>query len=153
MRRLALILVLLAVASTYGAAKDEPVEVLKSRLASARPEDRPTLAIQIAQHELHNADKFYIDGKIEEAREAVGEIVSYSQQARDAATQSQKHLKNVEIDVRKISERLRDIRRTLAFEDQPPVEQAIRRLEDIRTTLLKEMFSKDDKHKHKEDKQ
>jgi len=33
------------------------------------------------------------------------------------------------------------------FEDQPPVEQAIRRLEDIRTTLLKEMFAKEKKEK------
>lgn len=153
MRRLALILIVLAIASAHGAAKDEPVEVLKTRFQTARPEDRPTLAIQIAQRELHSADKFYIDGKIIEAREAVDEIVTYSEHARDAATQSQKHLKNVEIDVRKISERLRDIRRTLAFEDQAPVEQAIRRLEDIRTALLKEMFAKDDKHKHTEDKQ
>ena len=147
MRRLASILFLLALTSAYGAAKDEPVEVLKSRFETARIEDRPVLGIQIAQHQLRNADKLYIDGKTIEARQAVDEIVTYSEHARDAATQSQKHLKNVEIDVRKIAERLRDIRRTLAFEEQAPVEQAIRRLEDIRTTLLKEMFGKDDKHK------
>ena len=41
-----------------------------------------------------------------------------------------------------MADKLRDIKRTLAFEDQPPVEQAIHRLEDIRTTLLKEMFAK-----------
>jgi hypothetical protein len=41
-----------------------------------------------------------------------------------------------------MAEKLRDIKRTLAFEDQPPVEQAIRRLEDVRTILLKEMFAK-----------
>jgi hypothetical protein len=46
-----------------------------------------------------------------------------------------------------MAEKLRDIKRTLAFEDQPPVEQAIRRLEDVRTTLLKEMFAKDNKNK------
>jgi hypothetical protein len=147
MRRLAFTLVLLALTSAHGAAKDEPVEVLKSRFASARLEDRPGLGIQIAQHQLRNADKLYIDGKIEEAREAVGDIVVYSEKARDAATQSKKHLKSVEIDVRKIADRLRDMRRTLAFEDQAPVEQAIRRLEDIRTALLKEMFAKDDKNK------
>ena len=46
-----------------------------------------------------------------------------------------------------MAEKLRDIKRTLAFEDQPPVEQAVRRLEDIRTVLLNEMFSKDKKEK------
>jgi hypothetical protein len=48
-----------------------------------------------------------------------------------------------------MAEKLRDIKRTLAFEDQAPVEQAIHRLEDIRTTLLKEMFAKEDKREKK----
>lgn len=131
------------------AAKDETVEGLKARFESARPEDRPMLAIQVAQHQLRNADKLYVDGKVEEAQAAVGDIVAYSEKARDAATQTKKHLKNVEIDVRKIADRLRDIKRTLAFEDQAPVEQAVRRLEDIRTELLKEMFAKDPKKEKK----
>lgn len=131
------------------AANEETVDELKSRFANARPEDKPVLAIQIAQHQLRIADKLYLDGKVEEAREAVGEVVSYSEKARDAATESRKHLKNVEIDVRKIADRLRDLKRTLAFEDQAPVEQAIRRLEDIRTELLKQMFAKDNKKEKK----
>jgi hypothetical protein len=63
--------------------------------------------------------------------------------------QTKKHLKDVEIDVRKIADKLRDIKRTLAFDDQPPVDQAIRRLEDIRTLLLKEMFAKENKKEKK----
>jgi hypothetical protein len=127
------------------AAKDEPVSELKSRVERARPEDRPGLCIQIAHEQLRNADKLYNDGQTEQARAAVDDIVTYSEKARDSAAQTKKHLKNVEIALRKISEKLRDIKRTLAFEDQPPVDQAIKRLEDIRTALLKEMFSKDKK--------
>jgi len=130
-------------------AKDETVDQLKSRFESARPEDRPELAIRIAQHQLRDADKLYSDGKVDQAVTAVGDIVTYSEKARDDATQTKKHLKNVEIDVRKMAEKLRDIKRTLVFEDQAPVEQAIRRLEDIRTTLLKEMFAKDTKKEKK----
>jgi len=129
------------------AAKEETVESLKAHFEQARPEDRPTLAIQIAEHQLRNADKLYIDGKAEEGRAAVAEVVAYCGKARDAATESKKHIKNVEIDVRKIADRLRDIKRTLAFEDQPPVDQAIRSLEDIRTQLLDEMFGKGNKNK------
>jgi hypothetical protein len=128
-------------------AKDEALEGLKSRFESARPEDRPPLAIQIAQRQLRNADKLYIDGKSEDARAAVRDIVAYCEKARDAAKESKKHLKNVEIDVRKIADRLRDIKRTLAFEDQGPVEEAVRQLEDIRTVLLKEMFASGRKEK------
>jgi len=150
MRRLT-ILVFLIVSTlvVYATAKDETVDELKARFESARPEDRPGLAIRIAQHQLRNADKLYGEGNIEQGRVAVDDIVSYSEKARDAATETKKHLKNIEIDARKMAEKLRDIKRTLAFEDQPPIEQAIRRLEDIRTALLQEMFAKDNKKKEK----
>ncbi|MBZ5668098.1 MAG: hypothetical protein LAO30_26390 [Acidobacteriia bacterium] len=149
MRRLAFTLLLLALASAYGAARDETVDELKSRLESARPEDRPELCIRIARQQLRNTDKLYSDSKAEEARAALDDIVTYSEKARDAATETKKHLKNVEIDVRKIADKLRDIKRTLTFEDQAPVDQAVRRLEDIRTALLKEMFAKDNKKEKK----
>ena len=148
MRRLAFTMLLLALASAYGA-KDETVDELKSRFESARPEDRPELGIRIAQHQLRDADKLYSEGNADRARADVEDIVTYSEKARDAAILTRKRLKNVEIDVRKMAEKLRDIKRTLAFEDQAPVEQAIHRLEDIRTTLLKEMFAKEDKREKK----
>jgi len=141
MRRLALSLFLLALASACCAAAEQSVTALKERVEKASAEERPQLCMQIAQQQLRNADRLYNEGHVEEARAAVDDIVIYSEKARDAAIESKKHLKNVEIDARKMSERLRDIKRTLAFEDQPPVEQAIRHLEDIRTALLKEMFS------------
>src|SRR6266478_8424014 len=147
MRRLAFTVLLLALASAYSAAREETAAELKARLESARPEERPELCIRIARQQLRDADKLYSDGKIDQARDAVDDIVTYSEKARDAATQTKKHLKNVEIDVRKMAEKLRDIKRTLVLEDQTPVEQAIRRLEDIRTTLLKEMFAKEKKEK------
>jgi len=150
MRRLNISIFLVASVFIFiscAAAKDESVGELKARFEKARLEERIGLGIQIAEHELRDADRLYNEGKVEEARGAVGDIVSYSEKARDAALQTRKHLKNVEIDVRKIADKLRDIKRNLAYEDQPPVEQAIRRLEDVRTTLLKEMFAKDKKDK------
>ncbi len=149
MHRLAFCILFLALASAYGAAKDETVDELKARFESARVEDRPELGIRIAQQQLRNADKLYGEGNVEQARAAVDDIVTYSEKARDAAIQTKKHLKNVEIDVRKMAEKLRDIKRTLAFDDRAPVEQAIPRLEDVRTALLKEMFAKDIKKEKK----
>jgi hypothetical protein len=131
------------------AAKDETVAELKSRLENAHPDERPELCIQIARRQLRDADRLFHDGNVNQADAAVEDIVTYSEKARDAATQTKKHLKNVEIDVRKMAEKLRDIKRTLVFDDQAPVEQAIRRLEDIRTALLKEMFAKDKKKEKK----
>ena len=75
--------------------------------------------------------------------------MTYSEKARDAATQTRKRLKNVEIEARKMAEKLRDIKRNLAYEDQLPVKEAIDRLEAVRTTLLDEMFAKDNKKEKK----
>jgi hypothetical protein len=145
MRRLAICVLLAAVATACWAAGVETVDQLKARLESARPEDRIGLCLQIAHQQIRNADKFYNDGNVEQGRAAVEDIVTYSKKAGDDATQSNKHLKNVEISARKLAEKLRDIKRTLALEDQPPVEKAIERMEAIRTTLLKEMFRKEKK--------
>src|SRR6266853_503794 len=152
MRRIAFCIFLLALGSAFGLAKEETVDELKARFASARPEDRPELGIRIAQHQLRNADRLYSEGKVEPARAALEDIVGYAEKARDAATQTKKRLKNVEIDARKMADKLRDIKRTLALDDQPPVEQAIGRLEDVRTTLLKEMFANDKKNEKKKEK-
>jgi hypothetical protein len=149
MRRLAFTILLLALGAAYGADKDESLAGLKARFESAHPEDRPDLGIRIAQIQLRNADKLYASGDADQARAAVDDIATYSEKSRDAAIQTKKHLKNVEIDARKMAEKLRDIKRTLAFDDQAPVEQAIRRLEDVRTSLLKEMFAKDKKKETK----
>ena len=145
MRSLVIGMFVFALAAATMAARDESVEELKSRVQNAAPQDRPKLCVQIAELQLRNADKLYRNGDVELARAAVADIVSYSEQARDSATETKKHLKNVEIAVRKMAERLRDIKRTLSIEDQAPVEHAIQELEEIRTSLLQQMFSKEKK--------
>lgn len=152
MRRLFFSFSLIALAfacgsAKYSSAKDETVDELKARFEHARPEDRAEIGVRIAQQQLRNADKLYISGDPDHARAAVDEIAIYSEKARDASIQTGKHLKNIEIDVRKMADKLRDIKRTLSFEDQPPIDAVIRRLEDVRTTLLKAMFANENKKK------
>ncbi|MGA9903357.1 MAG: hypothetical protein WBQ39_15575, partial [Terriglobales bacterium] len=69
----------LALASSYGAAKEESVDEMKAHFESARLEDRAELGIRIAQHQLHSADELYNAGKVEPARAAVEEIAIYSE--------------------------------------------------------------------------
>ena len=127
------------------AAKEASLADLKARAEAARPEDQPPMYIEIAHAQLRNADKLYSDGNVDQGRADVEDIVTYSQKASESATKSKKHLKNVEIAVRKMAEKLRDIKRTLNLEDQPPLDVAIKRLEDIRTELLENMFRKEKK--------
>ena len=71
--------------------------------------------------------------------------LTYSEKASDAAASTGKKLKDTEIGLRKMSERFRDVKHNLPFDDQAPVQQAIDRLEKMRTNLLSEMFGKKDK--------
>ncbi|HTE89694.1 MAG TPA: hypothetical protein VK639_12100 [Terriglobales bacterium] len=122
--------------------KEETLAELITRAESSKLDDRPRLYTEIARRQVKAADQLYAAGKPEEARAAVRDVVEYSDKASDAATQSGKKLKDTEIAVRKMVARLRDINRTLAFEDQASVEEAVNHLEQVRTQLLSQMFGK-----------
>jgi hypothetical protein len=113
-----------------------------ARADSARVEDRPALCVEIAERQLKSADELYTAGKVEDAQAALKDVVTYSEKAHDAAIQSGKKLKNTEIDFRKMAAKLRDIKRSLNFDDQAPVQAAADRLENLRTDLLSHMFGK-----------
>ena len=98
--------------------------------------------VEIAERELKSANELYTAGRVDEARTAVQDVVTYSEKAHDAAIQSGKRVKNTEIEFRKMAAKLRDIKRSLNFEDQAPVQAAAERLETLRTDLLSHMFGK-----------
>jgi hypothetical protein len=125
--------------------KQESLEQLIARAPSARAEDQPHLYIEIARKELEAAEKSYKAGENDAGRKSVGELVSYSGKASDAASQTGKKLKDTEIALRKMSQRLRDLKRGLPYEDQGPVQGAADRLEQMRTELLGRMFGKKEK--------
>jgi polyhydroxyalkanoate synthesis regulator phasin len=133
---------LLATSFLAFAARQETLQQLMARAESARVEDRPALCIEIAERQLKSADELYTAGKIDDARTAVQDVVTYSEKAHDAAIQSGKRVKNTEIDFRKMAAKLRDIKRSLNFDDQAPVQAAADRLESLRTDLLSHMFGK-----------
>ena len=78
-----------------------------------------------------DADKLYQQGDAEAGNKALNDVVTYAGKASDAAATTGKRLKDTEIAVRKMSEKFRDVKRTLPFEDQAPVQQAIDSLEDL----------------------
>ncbi|GAC1434668.1 MAG: hypothetical protein NVS1B11_04380 [Terriglobales bacterium] len=124
------------------AKKSESDQDLIARAEAAKGDDQPPLYIELAERRLEAAHELFHEGKVGEARTAVNEIVTYSQKAHDAAAASNKKLKNTEIAFRKMALKLRDIKRTLNYEDQPPLQSAEDRLEGFRTDLLSHMFPK-----------
>jgi polyhydroxyalkanoate synthesis regulator phasin len=140
--QITIVAVLLATSFLALAYRQETLQELIARADSARVEDQPALYVDIAERQLKSADDLYTAGKVEEARAAVQDVVTYSEKAHDAAIQSGKKLKNTEIAFRKMAAKLRDIKRSLNFDDQPPVDAAADRLENLRTELLSHMFGK-----------
>jgi hypothetical protein len=134
--------ILLAASVLAFAYKTETTQELIARADAARMEDRPALYTEIAERELKSADELFTAGKVDDAQTAVKDVVTYSEKAHDAAIQSGKKLKNTEIDFRKMAAKLRDIKRSLNFDDQAPVQTAADRLENLRTDLLSHMFGK-----------
>jgi hypothetical protein len=124
------------------AAKDESVDQLIARAESARPEDRPALYLEIAHLKVESADKLYNAGNSEAGNAVLQDVLSYSKKATDASIDTGKRLKGTEIALRKMAEKLRDLKRTVAFEDQSPIQQTIDQLEQMRTDLLSAMFGK-----------
>jgi hypothetical protein len=115
---------------------------LEAKAEAARLEDRPRIYLEIAQRQLDSANQSYKAGQSDAGRAAVDDVTRYAGKACDAAIQSGKKLKNTEIVVRKMADKLRDIKRTVNFDDQAPVQQAADQLETMRTELLSHMFGK-----------
>ncbi|MFZ0804392.1 MAG: hypothetical protein WBQ09_18765 [Terriglobales bacterium] len=138
---LSIAVVVLAAVLNCAAAK-ETVPQLAARADAARPEDRPGLYIEIAERQLKAVTELFAAGKDEEAVAAVKDVVRYSEKAHDAAIVAPNKLKNTEISLRKMAAKLRDIKRTLGFDEQAPVQAASDRLEVLRTDLLSKMFGK-----------
>ena len=137
----ALVVILILASSLPAFARDrETIEQLKARVESASLKDRVSLALQVAERQTDAADKLYAEDKTDEARAAIQDVVTYAEKACDAATQSGKRLKDAEITVRKIAHKLSDIKRSVDFEQQAPVQDAIDHLEKVRTQLLSKMF-------------
>ena len=133
---------LLATSFLAFAYKTETLQELIARAESAKLDDQPALYVDISERQLKSADELYTAGKIDDARAAVQDVVTYSEKAQSSAIQSGKKLKNTEIALRKMAAKLRDIKRSLNFDDQAPVEAAADRLESLRTDLLTHMFGK-----------
>ncbi len=140
------IVVLLALSSLSAFAHaGEDVQQLITRAESAPPKDRPGLYLQIARQQADSADKLYQEGNAEAGGAALADVLNYSEKASDAAANTGKKLKDTEIALRKMSEKFRDVKHNLPFDDQAPVQDAIDRLEKMRTNLLSAMFGKKDK--------
>jgi hypothetical protein len=120
----------------------ESVSDMKDRVANTKIGDRPELCLRISDRQLDAADKLYQAGESEKAQAALGDVVAFSELARDYAIQSHKHEKQSEISIRKMIRKLTDLKHTVSHEDQAQVQSTLDRLQTVRDDLLAAMFPK-----------
>jgi len=138
-----IVLFLLAL-GTFVAAKDESLDALKAR---ALRENQPRLYAEVVRRQVEVADHYYTAGEVQKAEGVVAEIVDLTGKCVDAAQKNQSKLKDTELTLYRAGRRLEDVRRSLAFDDQPPVQAAVDRIEKARRHLLDLMFQPPAKEK------
>jgi hypothetical protein len=140
---MALLCALVTAIAAKAIPRDEPtVAQLKAEVSSAKVGDKAKICVQIAEKQLNESDKQYAAADYEKAQAALMDVVTYAELARDYAIQSHKYQKQTEIAVRGMTRKLSEILHSLGQSDQPPVEDAMNRLERVRDDLLSAMFKK-----------
>src|SRR5581483_3581144 len=139
-RRLFAILLCLLAGALCFAREEEPLPQLMARADSATGAQQADLCMQVADRQLKLAIDAYKQDKPEAGRDALDQITKYADKGHSAAIHSGKRVKHTEIKIRRISERLRDLKFNTGVDDQPFVQGTIDKLETYRTELLKSMF-------------
>jgi hypothetical protein len=132
--------VLLVMAFAVAAGAVESAAELKTRADAAHGGEQAKLCLEYARLQLENSDKLFTDGDSDRGQAEIQEVVEYARKAADAAASSGKHVKDTEIKLRKLADRMHDIGETLAFEDREPVRKAVEQVQQIRSDLLVKMW-------------
>jgi hypothetical protein len=136
------LLIFFCFAAAAGQSGGDRSAELRAKAEAATPADQSRLFIEIARMQFAAAKSDYDSGKAPQAQAALKDLSTAAERATRAAIQSRKRLKNTEIDLRKLTERLNNLKPTLSVDDRAPVQQVIEHLEKLRNELLTQMFSK-----------
>ncbi len=148
-RSVATRLLILVLSGALICVAQQPSPELKAKADAAQGSERIVPSLEYAHQQLEYANNLYTDGDVDKGAAAIAEVMTYARRAAGAATESNKHLKQTEIDLRKLEHRMRDIEESLSVDDRPPVEKAVQELEQIRADLLAKMFGEKAEPKEK----
>ena len=140
---LATSLVLSCIGQAQGAQKSAVIDELdkaKTRAEHASERDRCYENVEVVRALVEVADEQFTAGDADQAQKTVKETLTYADRAREAAQHSGHKLKQAEITLRKAQRRLDDLRHTLAFDDQGPVEAVLKQLEADRQEILRQVM-------------
>jgi hypothetical protein len=120
--------------------KEETLQELIARAEAASPDQQANLYMEVAERQSKAVTEAVKANHQDDFRTSLQDVVKYCDKAHTAALQSNKHVKNIEIKIRKISGHLKDMKYDVEVDDQSQVQSAIDQLEKFRTELLHKMF-------------
>ena len=118
----------------------EEVDKAKVRAERASERDRCYENVEVVRALIEVAHEQFSGGDADQAQKTVKDAVTYADRAKEAAQHSGHKLKQAEITLRKAQRRLDDLRHTLAFDDQEPVETALKQIEADRQEILRQVM-------------
>ncbi|HUO60107.1 MAG TPA: hypothetical protein VMU24_05520 [Candidatus Acidoferrales bacterium] len=122
------------------AAQEDPLRRLQQIADSSNGGDCARYSIALALRLVEVGDRQYADGKVGEAEQIIRQTGHYAERGARCSLESHKHEKDTEINLRKLSKRLNEVERTLAFEDRPLVHEQAENIDRLREKLLTAMF-------------
>ncbi|HXZ80777.1 MAG TPA: hypothetical protein VEG30_12655 [Terriglobales bacterium] len=136
-------IILLLLLSVAGLSSAQSLEEMKARAEAAGGTKQIELYADLARKALEVADQEYTSGNVAQGQAHFFDSATYAEKASEEARQSGKRLKQTEISLRKLAEKMQEIKRSLSVEDRSPIEPAIQRVEQARNKLLERMFGKE----------
>jgi hypothetical protein len=115
---------------------------LKAKVDAASGGDKAKLALDYTEQAAKSADNAFKQGKDAEGSAMLKDVAQYAKVASDAAMESGKHDKEVEINLRKVVNRLVDVKNARPYDQQDAVQQTIDAVDEARNNLLEAMFKK-----------
>ncbi len=146
MSKLFSIIILLSLALAAGG-EQKTVDQLKAEAEHASADQQGRLYAEIADKLVAIADKQFTDGESVKGHTTVQEILQYATKAHDLVLETRKKMKETEKSLRECHRRLDNMKRTLAAEDRPRIEDVEKQLEKLTEDVLESMFAPPDKKK------
>src|SRR6266567_5439861 len=134
------ILIFSLLAST-APAETKTVDQLKAEAEKASDGQQAKLYAEVAERLVEVADQQFTNGNAINGHATVQEILQYATKAHDSAISTRKKMKETEIHLRNTQRLLESLKRTLAAEDRPALEEVEKKLAQFRQDILDTMFA------------
>ncbi len=135
------LLILFTLLMSLPAPAQNELDKLKADAEKAQGGQQGKLYAQLADRLVNVANQQFTAGNSVQGHATVQDILQYATKAHDIALRTRDDRKQVEIHLRETQRHLDDMKRTLAAEDRPALDEVEKKLAQFRQELLDSMFA------------